>query len=646
MTFRHILPAVGFAALLTAGLLSFVHGDALDPRLQKEEADRVALIEKVKKPVLAVLAPGGQGGGSGVILTDDGYAITNFHVAAAVGSYFHCGTSDGQMYDAVLVGLDREGDLALIKLIQKKDHEVKFPTAVIGDSDQLKPGDMTLALGNPLLLATDFNPTVTYGMVSGVHRYQKIPHPSGTLLEYCDCIQVDTAINPGNSGGPLFNMQGEWVGINSAGSLGKSDRINSGAAYSISVNMIKNFLGHLRAGLECDHATLGAEVEPENEDGGIGELVVKRVVSGSEVDRRGLSPEDKLLSFAGFKLTNINQFKNKLGIFPKGWRVPLTFRHDISEVREVLVRLPGRTADVIPDKRGEDVSGDPQVTQQPLPPPPAGSDAAKLFVAKPGFANYYFNKLERDRLLNAFRQKCGDFAGFQGDWTIKASATLGKKSSSAQIALRAPTKDDKTENVVANIDQIDYNLDPLSTETKLEDLEAPKGSGGLLLALYQYRQLLAVGEKGFSGDFSHGGVEPLYLPPAAGAAPDYAKQRVLCEVLRTRLAGVAAKWYFSRDDGTLLGYEVTVDRDDDPCEVFLSEYRAESGGQLPGRVEVRYAGKTFAVLNVNKWDLTKAERPSRIGSESPLYRERGSGRALSRPMSGQMRRSEAKALLP
>ena len=72
--------------------------------------------------------------------------------------------------------------------------------------------------------------------------------PSGT--PYCDCIQVDTAINPGNSGGPLFNMKGEWIGINSAGSIGKSDRINSGAAYSISVNMVKNFLGELRAGLE------------------------------------------------------------------------------------------------------------------------------------------------------------------------------------------------------------------------------------------------------------------------------------------------------------------------------------------------------------------------------------------------------------
>ena len=237
-------------------MLASAQGDGLDKRLQDAEAKRIALIERIKKSVIAVLAPGGQGGGSGVLITEDGYALTNFHVAAAIGSYFHCGLSTGEMYDAVLVGLDRGGDLALIKLIQKKDHEVKFPVVAFGDSDKLKPGDWTLALGNPLLLATDFNPTVTYGMVSGTHRYQKIPHPTGTLLEYCDCLQVDTAVNPGNSGGPLFNMQGEFVGINSAGSLGKSDRINSGAAYSISVNMIKKFLGELRGrfGMRSRHA--------------------------------------------------------------------------------------------------------------------------------------------------------------------------------------------------------------------------------------------------------------------------------------------------------------------------------------------------------------------------------------------------------
>ena len=275
-------------------MLASAQGDGLDKRLQDAEAKRIALIERIKKPVIAVLAPGGQGGGSGVLITEDGYALTNFHVAAAIGSYFHCGLSTGEMYDAVLVGLDRGGDLALIKLIQKKDHEVKFPVVTFGDSDKLQAGRLDAGSRQPALagdrLQPDGRPTA---WCPATHRYQKIPHPTGTLLEYCDCIQVDTAVNPGNSGGPLFNMQGELVGINSAGSLGKSDRINSGAAYSISVNMIKNFLGELRAGLECDHATLGADVEPENEEGGVGRLIVSRVVTGSDVDRRGLAVDDQ-----------------------------------------------------------------------------------------------------------------------------------------------------------------------------------------------------------------------------------------------------------------------------------------------------------------------------------------------------------------
>ena len=88
-----------------------------------------------------------------------------------------------------------------------------------------------MAMGNPFLLATDFTPTVTFGLVSGVHRYQ---YPEGKgLLEYTDCIQIDTSINPGNSGGPLFNMNGELIGINGRGSFDKRGRVNSGVGYAI-----------------------------------------------------------------------------------------------------------------------------------------------------------------------------------------------------------------------------------------------------------------------------------------------------------------------------------------------------------------------------------------------------------------------------
>ena len=98
----------------------------------------------------------------------------------------------------------------------------KFPFVKLGDSDLCHAGDWSLAMGNPFGLAIDFNPTVTFGLISGVNRYQP-PEGKGTL-EYTDCIQIDTSINPGNSGGPLFNMKGELIGINGRGSFDKRGR--------------------------------------------------------------------------------------------------------------------------------------------------------------------------------------------------------------------------------------------------------------------------------------------------------------------------------------------------------------------------------------------------------------------------------------
>src|SRR5437660_7076908 len=205
-----------------------------------------------------------------------------------------CGLPDGVLYDAVLVGLDKVGDVALIKLLPKKEGQ-DFPFAPMGDSDKVRAGDWSLAMGNPFLLATDFTPTVTFGLVSGVHRYQ---YPEGKgLLEYTDCIQIDTSINPGNSGGPLFNMQGELIGINGRGSFEKRGRVNSGVGYAISSNQIKNFMGHLRAGLDADHASLGAAVTGEVEDeaaskdeGNAARLLVNSILEDSDAYRRCLQP--------------------------------------------------------------------------------------------------------------------------------------------------------------------------------------------------------------------------------------------------------------------------------------------------------------------------------------------------------------------
>src|SRR6516165_4259275 len=253
---------------------------------------------------------------------------------AATGPVFKSGLPDGKLYDSVLVGLDKVGDVALVKLLPKKEGD-KFPFAPLGDSDKVRAGDYSLAMRNPFLLATDFKPTVTFGLVSGVHRYQ---YPAGTLLEYADCIQIETSINPGNSGGPLFNMDGQLIGINGRGSFEKRGRVNSGVGYAISINQIKNFMGHMKAGIDTDHATLGATVTSSSEEGPNNKLVVNAILEDSDARRRGLDEGDELVTFAGRPMTTVNQYKNVLGLFPKEWRVPLVYRRN-NEKKEILVRL-------------------------------------------------------------------------------------------------------------------------------------------------------------------------------------------------------------------------------------------------------------------------------------------------------------------
>ncbi len=780
----------------------------VDRRVLDAEQQRIAVIEKVRPTVVAIFAPGGQGGGSGVLISKDGFCLTNFHVVEGSGPVMQCGLPDGVFYDAVLVGLDRVGDVALIKLLPKKDGQ-EFPFATLGDSDKVQAGDWSLAMGNPFLLATDFQPTVTYGLISGVHRYQ---YPAGTLLEYTDCIQIDTSINPGNSGGPLFNTAGELIGINGRGSFEKRGRVNSGVGYAISINQIKNFLGHLKAGIDTDHATLGALVRSDNEDESNNRLVVTSIIEGCDANRRGLDVDDELVSFAGRPLRSVNQYKNVLGLFPKGWRVPLVYRRN-NEKKEILVRL-------MQLQQSQTAGGQPS-KPKPRPGPPRrrtppryspNSLAAKLYEPKPGFANYYFNKIERDRLLTAFH-KHGDFASVAGAWTFEAQAADAKGlKADAQVSIREeagdrgpdgkpiareeiyhlktdtlpelppadakesafrkavregatllrkharsfpqevwapataaqlktqvlemqkdvsaiqaklqekldelnklqpeyakekvkrwqahydyttarlsaflayiqeynyllgqlrkdplPPRDPKihrgwrmvpepklqsgaeAKKLAAGADKIwdkmlqdkvlqgtrweewvkqargtqlglkwmptggtktivrytvgglKYDLDPLKVDQDLNNLKEPRGSGGLLVALYQYRRFLTLGPGGFEGRCDHQGCEPWYPPRTDGSQPKSLNDlRVDCEVLVTEHAAVPVKWYFSRQDARLLGFEVTVDPEDDPCEVYLSDYKPVDGRLLPHRMDVRHGSDLFTTLTIKSYQL-------------------------------------------
>lgn len=545
-----------------------------DQLVSEAQQKRIDVLEKISPAVVAIFGNGGAGGGSGVLISSDGYALSNFHVTSGAGNFMKCGLNDGVLYDAVLVGIDPTGDVALIKLLGRDD----FPFATIGDSDSVKVGDWAYAIGNPFLLATDFHPTVTYGIVSGVHRYQ---YPAGTFLEYADCIQVDSSINPGNSGGPLFNDNGELVGINGRGSFEKRGRVNSGAGYAISINQIMHFLDHLRSGRVVDHATLGATVTTD----GDGRVIVASILESSEAYRRGLRLDDEIVSFAGRNIRSVNQFKNVLGIYPMGWRLPLTYRRD-EQKYAISARLRGvhTKAEMMLRQR--------KPQQRPGQPENPHHDAAKkeeekkgpeefrhMFVEKEGYANYWFNQEEQKRLKPLIEQ-WGDFSRLEGLWKL-----TGQSGDGDDFTL---TLSERGLGLQMRNDVFFQALD--GTEL----LDEPPGSGGLLIAMHHLRLMLEKQDEGFS-EFYYLGSEPLDLTGE------------IVDVLVTTLTGVETRWYFARQPAAFVGMSCQIAEDTQECEVYFGKIDQFGDRMYPGQLIVRSGGRNYLQLNVRNLELGVSE---------------------------------------
>lgn len=586
-----------------ASVLSTLQAVALDVPVPVASAEqqRIASIAKATKSSVAIFTPDGNGGGSGVVITPDGYAVSNFHVTSPVGDYLKCGMADGRMYDAVIVSIDPTGDVALIKLLGRTD----FVAAEMADSDAVRVGDWCFAVGNPFLLATDFQPSVSFGIVSGVHRYQ---YPAGSILEYADCIQTDAAINPGNSGGPLFNAQGQLIGIIGRGSFEKRGRVNVGVGYAISINQVKNFLGHLHSGAIVDHATLGATVDRDEK----GNVVVSNILESSDAYRRGLRYGDEVIAFGGRSVSSVNAFKNALGIFPSGWRVPLSFRRD-GERFDIYVRLAGvhtraelqkmlerpEQPDEIPENKQPDEEkqdesekeGDPKESdtkkksdskrkdnQRRQPPIPRGGqrarqpqvevppEIAKMIVPRPGFKNYYFNELNRDRVWNLF-VSFGDFSTQTKPWTLtgevasggKFSATLGETESNLEVP--------------AGVAQV--------TETKdLSEQLEPAGTG-LLATLHIWRRMLVLGPQKF-GNVRYLGKAP--IPGRDG----------LFDVLIATHNVAEALFYFDPESGRMIALEMFPDSGADACELLFDDYRMVNDKSVPHSIIARRQDKVVA----------------------------------------------------
>ena len=588
-------------AVILSCVISWQNPSSIPVDLLKQEQERVALVQKISPPTVAIVS----GGGSGVLISDDGYALTNFHVVGTGSPALKCGLPDGRLYDGVVVGLDKMGDLALIKLIGPKP-DFKFPFAQMGDSDEVQTGDWAVAAGNPFLLASDFTPTVTFGLVSGTHRYQ---YPERGMFEYTDCIQMDASINPGNSGGPLFNIKGQLIGINGRGSFDKRGRVNSGVGYAISVNQCKKFMGSLRAGLRVEHAGLGALVGTVD-DSAVSRVLVNQVIP-SDAMRRGIRPEDQIISFGGRPISTVNQFKNILGTIPAGWKVPVGIRR-ITETGEtkridLLVRLASGEKQESPIKAEQPSGrpGPPKPPQKPLP------DVVKGFYeSREGFANYHFNKLSRDKALSKLNSQL-KLLDQKGIWVIKGTGTLQDKKTPSVWEMSIFPSTEKNgdkpatlDRVKIGLDGIDFNLEPLKADLETRSLKDPPGSGGLLVAAFQLKQLLGHGKAGFPGEgITHGGIEPYWAPGNPGEGISQRKS-IMAEVLRSSLGGIQGRWYLDPESGNLLAVEITADPAEDPCEIHFSNPLPDTAGRLlPRDWTIIQGDKTFARLKVADWKV-------------------------------------------
>ena len=231
--------------------------------------------------------------GSGVIISKDGYVITNFHVIEAAEE-IEITTHNGNKFDASLIGADPETDLAVLKI-----NNQALPNMILGDIDNLDVGDSVLAIGNPFGVGQ----TVTMGIVSGLGRNQL------GISTFENFIQTDAAINPGNSGGALVDINGDLVGINSA--IYSKSGGSMGIGFAIPIDLVKKVTEQIIIKGYVTRGWIGVEVQELTDDlkesfnlsSNSGALIAS-VVKNSPADKGGLKSGDIIININNKKVGN------------------------------------------------------------------------------------------------------------------------------------------------------------------------------------------------------------------------------------------------------------------------------------------------------------------------------------------------------
>jgi Do/DeqQ family serine protease len=299
--------------------------------------------------------------GSGVIISDDGYVVTNNHVIEDA-SNIEVVMNNNQRYYAKLIGADPTTDLALLKIRAKN-----LPFVRYGNSDKVTPGEWVLAVGNPF----DLNSTVTAGIVSATARNIGILRDRNSL-QVESFIQTDAAVNPGNSGGALVNLRGELIGINSA--IATSSGSYQGYSFAIPVSLVKKVMDDLLEFGKVQRGLLGIQITDVNatiaEDLKLNVnqgVLVSRVNKESAAEKSGIIPGDVIVGIDGHHVNSVSELQEWVARNRPGKEISVTYLRDGNQYnvtsrlrnmegsdgvdkKEILYSLPGMEVEEAPYK--------------------------------------------------------------------------------------------------------------------------------------------------------------------------------------------------------------------------------------------------------------------------------------------------------
>lgn len=279
--------------------------------------------------------------GSGVIITEDGYIVTNNHVIAEADN-IEVLMNDNSTYEAKIIGTDEASDLALIKIDAKGLSPITF-----GNSESVKVGEWVLAVGNPF----GFNSTVTAGIISAKARsLGQSSQKSGLSIE--SFIQTDAALNPGNSGGALVNLKGELIGINSA--IYSNTGSYSGFSFAIPTTIVKKVMTDLRQYGTVQRAVLGCQVieldakiaKEKNITATKSGLLIAGVTDRSTAKELGLQEDDVITAINKVEVHNHAELVEQLNKFRPGDSISVTYVRDNKEYTKsgTLRNIQGSTS--------------------------------------------------------------------------------------------------------------------------------------------------------------------------------------------------------------------------------------------------------------------------------------------------------------